>query len=90
MVARRSGHRRDGTAIKRNCDPDDILLCAERLLHAGRLAPVHSRVMGKWGLLGFRPSMRGAEREAGLVWSEAMAALDAALIQKNIVFRRQA
>ncbi len=34
--------------------------------------------------------MRGAEREAGLVWSEAMAALDAALIQKNIVFRRQA
>ena len=85
MVARRDGCRRGDAAIKRNCDPDDILLCVERLLQTGLLAATHARVLGKWGQLGCRPSPYATETESALLWREAMNVLEAALVRKGIL-----
>jgi hypothetical protein len=85
VSARRHGHQRHGALVRRNCDPDDVLLCVERLLRIGRLTEIHARVLGTWGLLGSRPSQRGREAKAARLWSEAMAIVAPALIEKDIV-----
>ncbi len=85
MVARRDGHRRGHAAIRRNCDPDDVIICVERLLHTGRLAESHAQVLGKWGLLGWRPSMWGMDCGSAALWREAMEIIGAALTQKGIL-----
>ena len=86
LLARQQGVRRDGGAsVKRPCDPDDIILCVERLLCTGQIASHHARVLGAWGKQGVRPCQHyGGAQDQG-VWSEAMATLGAALRKKGIV-----
>jgi hypothetical protein len=87
LIARRDGYRRHHATVRRNCEPDDIVLCIERLLQTGSLTDAHARVLGQWGQLGWRPSAVGRERAAALLWREAMEILDAALVRKGILAR---
>ena len=85
LVARQQGARGGSAAIKRPCDPDDVILCVERLLHVGRIAPHHARVLGFWGRQGVRPGRHDRNGQDHVPWSEAMMMLGAALKKKGVI-----
>ena len=71
--------------LTRPCDPDDVVLCVERLIREGRMGPQHTRVLGLWGKQGVRPCRPygGVQDEAP--WAEAMMMLGASLKAKGII-----
>ena len=85
LMARHEGTRGDGSPLKRPCDPDDVILCVTRLLHNGRIAARHARVLGLWGEQGLRPCGRHGGGEDQKSWFEAMSILNVALREKGIV-----
>ena len=85
LLARQQGVRGGESVVRRPCDPDDVILCVERLLRSGRIAPHQARVLGWWGKQGVRPSRQYGGAQDQLPWSEAMMMLEAALKKKGIV-----
>ena len=86
LLARQQGVRGDaGGSIKRPCDPDDVILCVERLLCTGQIASDHAKVLGAWGKQGVRPCRHYGGTQDQALWAEAMVTLGAALRKKGIV-----
>ncbi len=85
LRSRQQGTRHGGAGVKRPCDPDDVLLCVERLLQMGRMSMHHARVLGRWGKQGVRPTVPYGGGEDQAPWTEAMMMLDVALKKKGIV-----
>jgi hypothetical protein len=75
LVARADGARvrADQAETARPCEPEDILLAAERLLRAGRLTTRHLRVLLLYGKRLAVPDgrRRGEQRDAQF-WDEAL------------------
>ncbi len=72
--------------VARPCDPEDVLMAAERLLRRGRLRRGHLRVLGEAGRAGLPPDprVRASETPARL-WAEAIDRLATALMARGIV-----
>jgi hypothetical protein len=85
LRARREGVRGAGDGITRPCDPDDILLCVERLLQTKQLDLVQARVLGLWGLQQMVPTAASTRHGEAKLWQNAMAVLATALIKKGLV-----
>jgi hypothetical protein len=87
MLARHSGSRSERSGPARACDPDDIMLCVERLLVSGRLDHLHARVLGLWGTRQMAPDPWTATAADNRLWSDAMAVIGAALVSKDLLRR---
>jgi hypothetical protein len=89
LRARREGGGSQTTPVPRPCDPDDVLLCIDRLYRDGKIELSHARVLRCWGDRQI-PPQRGAtpspNQELSL-WREAMACLQPVLEQKGIVIK---
>jgi hypothetical protein len=84
LVARRVGARIAANlgAVARPCEPDDVVLCLDRLYRRRKVELAHARVMREWGERGAAPPPRHGD---GRLWREAMAALEYPLRLKGIV-----
>ena len=84
--------RRDGTTsnhrrrTERPCDPDDVLMCLDRLYRTRRIELLHAHVLRIWGDRQIAPNpSRLGERCDWQLWSEAMERLEGKLRVKGIV-----
>lgn len=88
LTARRDGARIVSGAglVTRNCEPDDVVKCLDRLYRHRRIDLQHARILRIWGERGTAPDPR-QPREAGdwRLWHEAMVRLDWPLRVKGIV-----
>lgn len=88
LAAREEGARiTAGLAlVPRPCDPEDVLVAAERLARAGRLRRGHVQVLVRAGraLLPPDPQNRATETAARL-WDEALDSLATVLAARGIV-----
>ena len=87
LKARRDGERSErGGRSERPCEPDDVMLCLDRIYKKGWIGAGHLRVLGKWGERRRAPSA-GHSQEAGeaRLWGEAMAHLGFVLHRKGII-----
>jgi hypothetical protein len=87
LRARQSGERRAGRATPRPCDPDDVLICLERLVLSKKLLIEHANTLGQYGMLGFRPTRGRNNGGAEKLWADAILILGEALAAKGIVAR---
>ncbi|MBM3555683.1 MAG: hypothetical protein FJX47_09025 [Alphaproteobacteria bacterium] len=72
--------------VRRPCDPDDVLIAAERLYKAGQLRRAHLIVLSEFGLRQTAPCPRHpTDAGAYRFWREAMHVLTLALRGKGIV-----
>ena len=88
LIARRDGARivANRGAVSRNCEPDDVVKCLDRLYRQRRIDLSHARIMRIWGERGVAPCPRHAqERGDHLLWREAMNRLEWPLRVKGIV-----
>ncbi len=85
LRARREQTGAAGARIARPCDPDDVLLCVERLVRGQRIDPAHLRVLGIWGERQQAPNGYGAANRDAAMWREALAQLSPVLRRKGIV-----
>ncbi|MGG5810490.1 hypothetical protein [Falsiroseomonas sp. CW058] len=88
LAARRDGARLSASrgAVQRNCEPDDVVKCLDRLYRQRRIELCHARILRIWGERGCGPSaVIPAERGDLRLWREAMGALDFPLRAKGIV-----
>ncbi|MCX7381861.1 MAG: hypothetical protein NT133_10700 [Alphaproteobacteria bacterium] len=86
LRARRDAARCGGNAVKRPCEPDDVLRALDRLYRNRRIDLGHARVLRKWGERQASPDLRRAsEHTAAVLWREAMERLDWPLREKGIV-----
>jgi hypothetical protein len=88
LAARQAGARapRGGAAVKRPCEPDDVIRCLDRLYRKRRIDLGHARVMRVWGERGRTPSAAACgEQSDHRLWREAMERLDFPLREKGIV-----
>jgi len=86
LRARHDGaSRSDRSGTLRPCDPDDVILCLERLLSSRRLGPAQVRVLATWGRRQIAPSAWLQGNEEAMLWREGMEALAKALFAKNII-----
>lgn len=85
--------RREGARLKsehsdvtRPCEPDDLAVCAVKLLHMRRLTRSHVRVLAAYGAAGEPPDIHtpGQNGHARL-WDEALDRMTTALRKKGIV-----
>jgi hypothetical protein len=85
LQARRLGTGRGGGGLPRPCEPDDVILCVDRLYRARRIDVDHVAVLRIWGERQISPvSARGPIDECRL-WREAMDYLALPLKAKGIV-----
>ncbi len=85
LRGRRDGTGGGGQGYVRPCDPDDIMLCLDRLYRSRRIDSSHATVLRVWGERQFTPGAGGAAATDCRLWSEAMAYLARALRAKAIV-----
>jgi hypothetical protein len=85
LQARHQGVRQGSAGIKRPCDPDDIILCLERLMRTGQIGAHHARVLGRWGADGVCPSSPYGGGKDQVPWAEAMMLLANGLRAKGIL-----
>ena len=85
LHARHQGSRGEARGVRRPCDPDDLILCVERLLRTGQIATEHAQVLGRWGRRGVCPGRGCGEARDRTSWSQAMVTLGAVLRKKGIV-----
>jgi len=71
--------------IARPCDPDDIMLCVDRLFRRQILSLSHARVLRVWGERQQAPYGTTPATMDATLWREALARLTPALRQKGIV-----
>ncbi len=85
LRARHEGAGHSGMKLPRPCDPDDVLLCVDRLYRDRRINLAHARVLRTWGERQMTPG--GSSREASdtRLWQQAMDRLRPVLRQKGIV-----
>ncbi len=85
LRARREGSGSSGAAVRRPCDPDDVVCCLDRLYRSRRIDHRHARVLRDWGERQMAPeSALGASVEA-VLWREALGRLEAPLRFKGII-----
>lgn len=84
LLARRDGARIGANrgAVARPCEPDDIVLCLDRLYRRRVVELAHARVLRIHGERGCPPPEGSGEAR---LWNEAMAAMDKPLRLKGIV-----
>lgn len=84
LLARRDGARVGANrgAVVRPCEPDDIVLCLDRLYRRRVVELAHARILRIHGERGSPPPDRSGEAR---LWNEAMAAMDKPLRMKGIV-----
>lgn len=86
LRARRDGSGRGGVRVRRPCDPDDVVLCLDRLYRAGKIDLRHARILRIWGERQLAPDARhAAERTEFAIWHEALSRLERLLQVKGIV-----
>jgi hypothetical protein len=85
LQARAAGAHSSRSGVRRPCDPEDILLCVDRLVRTRQLNQVHMRVLGQFGLEQTRPSMRCPKQQDARLWNEAIFTLSALLAQKHLL-----
>ena len=86
LRARHSGIRGSGAAVRRPCDPDDIIRCPDRLYRNRRVDLGHARVLRLWGERQTAPDLRRAsEHLDAVLWHEAIERLSWPLRMKGIV-----
>ncbi len=85
LAARRDGARSSGSGPKRPCDPDDILLCVERLMTSRRIDRAQAMTMSVWGQRQVAPSSWQGSTLDRRLWSDAMSSLENALSGKGIL-----
>lgn len=72
--------------VPRPCDPEDVLMAAERLVRAGRLRRGHLRVLAVAGRALTPPDPRDrASETAARLWDEALDRLTTVLTARGIV-----
>ena len=72
--------------VARPCDPEDVLMAAERLLRRGQLRQGHLRVLGEAGRAGLPPDPRlRASQTPARLWDEAIDRLATVLMTRGIV-----
>lgn len=85
LDARAEGVRPGGSAVRRPCDPDDVLRCLDRLYRAQRIRREHAEVLRRWGAQRLAPgACAGAGRDA-LLWAEALDRLAPMLAAKGVI-----
>jgi hypothetical protein len=88
LLARREGSSSGGRGtLPRPCEPDDVVLCLDRLYRERKIDLSHARVLRCWGERQMPPQRESAGcpgREHRL-WRDAMACLEPLLKQKGIV-----
>jgi hypothetical protein len=88
LIARRDGARvvaNRGT-VRRNCDPDDVVKCLDRLYRQRRIDLVHARILRRWGERAVAPDARHlSEARDHAIWAEALSRLEWPLRVKGIV-----
>ncbi len=85
LRGRRDGTGGGGQGVARPCDPDDIILCLDRLYRARHIDSSHAAVLRAWGERQFAPGSGRAAASECRLWLEAMACLAPALRAKGIV-----
>ncbi len=86
LAARRDGTHSSGSHTERPCDPDDILMCLDRLYRTRRIELLHARILRIWGERGVAPNPAyPRERCDWRLWHEAMERLEWKLRMKGIV-----
>lgn len=87
LASRRDGRRRGHNPylISRPCEPDDVVLCLDRLYRQGRISGPHARVLRDWGERQMAPDSGGAGVGERALWREAMATMAPALRSRGIV-----
>jgi hypothetical protein len=85
LRARHNHTRSDGTRTARPCDPDDVLLCVDRLYRIQRITLSHARVLRTWGERQEAPSGTRTSAADRSLWHEALAELTPVLRGKGIV-----
>jgi hypothetical protein len=85
LRARRDGAGRGGQGIARPCDPDDNILCLDRLYRSRRIDASHAHILRVWGERQVPPDALERPADECRLWREAMAYLDAPLRAKGII-----
>ena len=85
LRARREGANRSGSSVKRPCDPDDVVLCLDRLYRDRRIDRRHAQVMRVWGERQLAPDAQNAAAQDAMLWGEAIGRLEDKLRVKGIV-----
>ncbi len=86
LRARHGGSRSGGGAVKRPCEPDDVVKCLDHLYRNRRIDLGHARVLRVWGERRVAPDVRRAsEHLDAVLWDEAMDRLAWPLRMKGIV-----
>lgn len=86
LRARRENSGRGTGGVRRPCDPDDVVLCLDRLYQAAKIDLRHARILRIWGERQLAPDgHHHAERDEARVWDEALARLEWPLRIKGIV-----
>jgi len=88
LMARRDGARivANRGSVPRNCEPDDVVKCLDRLYRQRRIDLVHARILRLWGERGTPPDARHlSEARDHAIWAEALSRLEWPLRVKGIV-----
>ena len=88
LIARRDGARivANRGAVSRNCEPDDVVKCLDRLYRQRRIDLVHARILRLWGERATAPDPRHlSEARDHAIWAEALSRLEWPLRVKGIV-----
>jgi len=86
LAARREGRARSCGAVRRNCEPDDVVKCLDGLYRQRRIELAHARILRLWGERQMAPNPAYAgERGDWRLWNEAMQRLEWPLRVKGIV-----
>ena len=88
LIARRDGARivANRGAVSRNCEPDDVVKCLDRLYRQRRIDLVHARFLRLWGERATAPDPRHlSEARDHAIWAEALSRLEWPLRVKGIV-----
>lgn len=86
LRARRDGSGRKASGVRRPCDPDDVVVCLDRLYRAEKITLQHARILRVWGERQVPPdASHHAECDEAQIWQEAVARLEWPLRVKGIV-----
>ncbi|HEX2941372.1 MAG TPA: hypothetical protein VHO91_10015 [Rhodopila sp.] len=88
LIARREGARytANAGAVRRPCDPDDVVRCLDGLYRQRRIDLAHARILRIWGERQIAPGLNIAvERQDRRLWVEALQRLEWPLRVKGIV-----
>jgi len=86
LVARHEGRARSAAAIRRNCEPDDVIRCLDTLYRSRRITLAHARILRLWGERQIAPDPNyDSERTEWHLWDEALRRLEWLLRVKGII-----